>query len=242
MDVAGQLLRHKRPGDRSVSAVLASGEGGDGPATLEVVYPAHLSRGLVLVKSWLHAIPQLVIVGLFTSGAVVNRGHGRRGGIGLLGSPCPHRRGLVALHTALPARSVRLRHGCGIGGCYRVVAYVALMTDEYPPFRLDQGGADVARRAAALRAGRRPGGERRAGARRRRGSGRQAGSSLIVVGSIAGADLPRPARGRDRRDRRRPDAAQRGRLPHVAQPRFRHGHVRARVRHRSMSAPRCRSG
>jgi hypothetical protein len=26
---------------------------------------------------------------------------------------------------------------------YRVVAYVALMTDHYPPFRLDQGGADT---------------------------------------------------------------------------------------------------
>jgi len=26
--------------------------------------------------------------------------------------------------------------------CYRVLAYVALMRDEYPPFRLDNGGAD----------------------------------------------------------------------------------------------------
>jgi len=26
--------------------------------------------------------------------------------------------------------------------CYRVVAYTALLRDEYPPFRLDQGGTD----------------------------------------------------------------------------------------------------
>jgi hypothetical protein len=40
------------------------------PARLEIAYPEHLSRGLVLVKWWLLAIPHYLIVGLFTSGLI----------------------------------------------------------------------------------------------------------------------------------------------------------------------------
>ena len=29
--------------------------------------------------------------------------------------------------------------------CFRVLAYVMLLTDQYPPFRLDNGGPDPAR-------------------------------------------------------------------------------------------------
>jgi len=39
----------------------------DYPADFDVDYPEHLSRGLVLVKSWLLAIPQLIIVALVTA-------------------------------------------------------------------------------------------------------------------------------------------------------------------------------
>jgi len=38
------------------------------PAHLEIQYPGHLSRGLVLVKWWLLAIPHYLVVAVFASG------------------------------------------------------------------------------------------------------------------------------------------------------------------------------
>ena len=42
----------------------------DYPARLDVEYPQELSRGLVLVKWWLLALPHYVIVGVFAGGAL----------------------------------------------------------------------------------------------------------------------------------------------------------------------------
>lgn len=64
----------------------------DYPAAFDVAYPARLSNWQVLVKSWLLALPHLLMG--------INR------------------------------------------WMYRTIAYAALMRDDYPPFRLDQGGLE----------------------------------------------------------------------------------------------------
>jgi hypothetical protein len=98
------------------------------PARLHVAYPERLSRRLVLVKPWLLAIPHLLIVWAVSSS-------------GLLG---------LATHIAAVALLFTGRYPTGLYDlimgalrwAYRLIAYVALMTDEYPPFRLDQGGSE----------------------------------------------------------------------------------------------------
>src|ERR671926_95905 len=59
------------------------------PARLSVGYPQSLSRGLVLVKWWLLAIPQYLIIGVFTGGAFVGYNEATNGnwwyGGGLIG-------------------------------------------------------------------------------------------------------------------------------------------------------------
>jgi hypothetical protein len=125
-----------------------------------VEYPQRLSRGLALVKWWLLAIPQYIIVGVFTGG-----------GAGLawrVGHPGTHNflgfswngnyyagnagSGLIGL-LALIAAVVLLFTGryperlfdfvVGLNRwVLRVAGYAGLMSDRYPPFRLDMGGPD----------------------------------------------------------------------------------------------------
>jgi hypothetical protein len=134
----------------------------DYPARLAVDYPEQLSRGLVLVKWWLLAIPQYIIVGLFGGGLWGTAGWwgdhrggdwfggwSARGG-GLIGILVLIA-GVVLLFTRrYPAEIFRFLMGLN-RWLYRVIAYSTLMRDEYPPFRLDAGGTDpgTAARAAA---------------------------------------------------------------------------------------------
>ena len=91
----------------------------DYPADFEVDYPEHLSHGLVLIKSWLLAIPQLLIVGtvhrqhllLVVDQRRLDRRHPERRRDLTARAAGPHRRLLPADHPALPTRAVRSHHG-----------------------------------------------------------------------------------------------------------------------------------
>jgi hypothetical protein len=108
----------------------------DYPTHFDVAYPEQLSRGLVLVKWWLLAIPHYLVLGFLLGG--YRTSWLASGLIGLL---------VLFAGVALAAT------GRYPGGLYvlilgldrwvlRVAAYAALMTDSYPPFRLDMGGAE----------------------------------------------------------------------------------------------------
>jgi Domain of unknown function (DUF4389) len=113
------------------------------PATLEVEYPERLSRGLVLVKWWLLAIPQYVVVGIFSGGWGFGLGgwRGAGGGGGLIAVLAVVSAVILAVTRRYPTQLFDLLMGLN-RWCFRVVAYAALMRDEYPPFRLDTGGAE----------------------------------------------------------------------------------------------------
>jgi hypothetical protein len=98
------------------------------PADLDVVYPERLSRRLALVKWWLLAIPHYLIMAFLVGAG-------------------PHWGALVAVLTVvvgvlllLSSRYPRELFAVIVGAnrwAFRVLAYAALMTDVYPPFRID---------------------------------------------------------------------------------------------------------
>jgi hypothetical protein len=117
----------------------------DYPANLEVEYPERLSRGLVLVKWWLLAIPHYLIISVFEGGwggwmTLYNNDPNPQGGWGF-NSP-----GLIFLLVLFAAIALLFtgRYPRNIFNLLlglnrwvlRVAAYVTLMRDEYPPFRL----------------------------------------------------------------------------------------------------------
>jgi hypothetical protein len=123
----------------------------DYPATLEIAYPEHLSRGLVLVKWWLLALPHYLVIAFFVGGGTyVAYQSGVWTAQAYPEGAWPLAGGLIGL-LALFAAIALLFTGRYPRGVFdlllgmhrwvlRVAAYAALMTDAYPPFRLDMGG------------------------------------------------------------------------------------------------------
>ena len=114
----------------------------DYPATLEIEFPARLSRGLVLVKTWLLAIPHYVVIALFLGGgSAAFRSGNIAYGLGLIDALV-----LIAVFALLfTGRYPRGIFDLVLGlnrWVLRVAGYAALMTDRYPPFRLDIGEDD----------------------------------------------------------------------------------------------------
>jgi hypothetical protein len=121
----------------------------DYPAHLDVPHPERLSRGLVLVKWWLLALPHYLVVGVFAGGGLWLTTGRSSTGTAADGWAAGGLIGLLVLIAAIVllvrGRYPRSLYDLVLGmdrWVVRVVAYAVLMTDRYPPFRLDMGGTD----------------------------------------------------------------------------------------------------
>lgn len=107
----------------------------DYPARLELARPATGRRGLPLVGWWLLGIPQYAIAGLLVGGWGV------------------HPLSVVGVLVLVAMVLLLFRGGAYHAGIFdlvmgfnrwalRATVYALLLTDEYPPFRLDAGGRE----------------------------------------------------------------------------------------------------
>ena len=148
----------------------------DYPARLEVDYPDELSRELALVKWWLLAIPHYLIVAVFldTSWTVWSAdGPWQAVSFGGLITLMVLIAAVVLLFTARYPKPI---YDFVLGmnrWVFRVAAYALLMTDRYPPFRLDMGAEEPPAEASLRRRRSEQGSAVRADTRRERAMPRQ---------------------------------------------------------------------
>lgn len=123
------------------------------PADLTIEYPEKLSRGKVLVKWWLLALPHYLVLSLLAgswyAGLRVAGSGGDAGSTGqpyIFGSVLGVLVLIAGVSLLFTGRYPRGLFDLVLGinrWVFRVAAYAALMTDEYPPFRLDMGPNEV---------------------------------------------------------------------------------------------------
>lgn len=114
----------------------------DYPARLHVEYPERLHRGLIFLK-WLLAFPHLLVVAVLVGGGPflsyrVNDSVVSLEGGGLVGLLVLISGVVLLFRGRYPKDLFDLVIGLN-RWVYRVAGYVLLLTDEYPPFRLDTG-------------------------------------------------------------------------------------------------------
>ncbi|MFM9920431.1 DUF4389 domain-containing protein [Lacisediminihabitans sp. H27-G8] len=127
----------------------------DYPATLEVDYPERLSRPRVLI-AWLLAIPHLIVVGSFVGIIMLYpwdayaswQGGHPVGGYSVLNLLVVIAGVILLITGRYPTSLFEFLVGFS-RWTYRVVAFVGLMTEVYPPFRLDAGGQEPDRESSS---------------------------------------------------------------------------------------------
>jgi hypothetical protein len=127
----------------------------DYPARIEVAYPEHHRRGLPLIGWWLLGIPQYVIAGLIGGGTGFGWSDAHFGAHvpSLIGVLVVVAGVLLLVGRGYPHGVYDLLMGFNRWSL-RVLAYCTLLTPEYPPFRLDQGGEEPTGPAPAPTLGR----------------------------------------------------------------------------------------